>query len=221
MLAFLTILLMLIVAYAQFREGIFTALTVLINIVIAGVIAFNFWEPVADFLDPKLHGSFVGGWEDFFVLFILFSAALITLRIVTNNLAPTQIEFAATPNQFGGAFVGLCSGYLLAGFLTCMMQTLPWHEEFMGFAPRSSNEGPSRAFLPPDRVCLTMLRHLGAYPLASAEIDPGAKSPYDRYRTFDRGATFEQRYQRYRRYNNQRNAMPYQGELDGSLDRGS
>src|SRR5581483_9063318 len=41
MLAFLTILLMLIVAYAQFREGIFTALTVLINIVIAGVIAFN------------------------------------------------------------------------------------------------------------------------------------------------------------------------------------
>lgn len=217
MLGFITFLVMLAVAYAHFREGLFTALTTLVNVILAGLITFNFYEPLANLLDPLLARTPLAGIEDYFAMLFLFCVCLGLLRLVTNNLANRTLEFVPVFNQIGGAAVGLVTGYLACGFIVCVLQTLPWHENFMDFSPRSEKEGGLRRYFPPDRVWLSLMRHAGAGSLARRAPNPHAESAYDRYSTFDREGTFELRYLRHRRYGDARNPIPYQGELDNQL----
>lgn len=206
MLAFFSVVIMLIVAYAHFREGIFTAALMFINVFLAGLVTFNFYEPVAEFLDTILYNSFLSGYEDIFVLTCMFAGTLALLRAVTNNLSPTMTEFPGAVHQLGGGLFGLATGYLVSGFIVCALETLPWHENFMNFEPRAENEAPIRTILPPDRVWLALMRQAGAYAFAWTE-EKGkseAESNYDRYLTFDPDGTFEIRYQRYRRYGDKR-----------------
>ena len=54
MLTALCVLIMLAVGYAHLRDGTFTALCMLVNTVLAGLVAFWLFEPFADWLafDP-------------------------------------------------------------------------------------------------------------------------------------------------------------------------
>ncbi len=217
MLLVLTVLIMFIVAYAYFREGLFTSCAMLVNVVLAGVLTFNFYEPLAGALDATLDGSFLDGYQDFVVMVGLFAIVLGLLRMFTNNLANSLVEFSPLVQQFGGAAVGLLTGYLVAGFLVCALETLPWHKHFMDFEPRTANETELRRLLPADRVWLALMRHASAYAFAQDQDNPAAESVYDQYPTFDRSGTFEQRYYRYRRYSDGADPQPYLGELDKDL----
>jgi uncharacterized membrane protein required for colicin V production len=214
MVTFLTVLIMLIVAYAHFREGLFTATTMLVNVVIAGLIAFGFWEPLADVLDPVFAGGFLAGFEDLLALVAIFIITLVILRAITNRLAPSVVDFPGYFQQFGGALVGLLTGYLTAGFLMCVFQTLPWHENFMGFQPQGITQSGSRGVMPPDRVWLAMMRYAGAHALSWKINREETDSAYDRYLTFDPNGTFELRYLRYRRHGDKRGPLKYEGEFD-------
>lgn len=218
LLGFLTVVIMLLVAYAYLREGLFTACTMAINVLLAGLIAFNFWEPLAAILDPMLAGSFLHGYEDAFCLMLLFSVVLGLLRGATNNLARSRVQLEGWLQTGGGLVFGLITGYLVSGFLICMLQTLPWHENFMFFDPKYET-GPEhllRHVIPPDRVWLGLMHRAGAYPFSNRE-DPkpgGSGSYYDRYLTFDKYGTFEMRYARFRRYTDNREPLPYLGEFE-------
>jgi len=217
MLEFFTIVIMLIVAYAQWREGLFNAFCTVVNVILAGLIAFSFWEPLADILDSVLQRTFLSGYEDFVVLLALFAFALGMLRMIANNLCPHQVVYIGYVQQAGGALFGLIAGYLAAGFLLCALQTLPWHESFMNFKPREDNEPSTRSILPADRVWLSLMRFAGAHSFSWNEDNPEADDPADRYVTFDRSGTFELRYLRYRRYSEVRSPLPHQGEFNREL----
>ena len=221
MLVLLTILIMLSVAYAQCREGLFTSATLAVNVVLAGIVTFHFWEPLADELGGVLAGGILEGYEDALVLTLLFSCTLFLLRKAVGKLVPQGIYFPGYEQQVGGGLFGLATGYLVAGFLLCVLQTLPWHENFLEFTPKSDGEAALRRYLPPDRVWLGLMRHAGALPLAWKVEKEDADSPFDRYRTFDSAETFELRYLRYRRYGDKREPLKYDGELDRELHRGS
>ena len=220
MLIFMAVLIMLIVAYAQCREGVFTSATLCANVVLAGVLTFYFWEPLADVLGDLFAGGMLAGYEDALVLTVLFSCFVIMLRMAVNKLVPQAVYFPGYEQQVGGSLFGLVSGYLVAGFLLCVLQTLPWHENFLTFAPRSDGETALRSYLPPDRVWLALMRHAGAVPLAW-KVERDDENPFDRYGTFDGAGTFELRYLRYRRHGDKREALPYEGELDRELGKKS
>jgi Colicin V production protein len=223
LLGFVTVVIMLSVAYAYLREGLFTACTMAINVFLAGLVAFNFWEPLASILDPMLAGTFLHGYEDAFCLVPLFSLTLGFLRALTNNLAGSRVEFQGWLQSGGGILFGLITGYLVSGFLVCVLQTLPWHENFMFFEPKyeTGREHLFRHVLPPDRVWLGLMHRAGAYAFSNHEDPKQAASPlyYDRYVTFDKYGNFELRYARYRRYGDNRGPMPYVGEFDQQLAR--
>jgi hypothetical protein len=218
MLTAICVLMILAVGYAHMRDGLFTALCMLVNVLIAGVIAFGFFEPIADWLEGHVQGGSVAGYEDFIALVVLFAGSVIVLRSITNRLAPDMLDFPANA-QYGGAVFGLVTGYFAAGFILCAMQTLPWHENFLSFQPRLSNDSGPRSIFPPDRLWLAMMRYAGAHALAWEEDQADAENRYDRYRTFDRYGTFEQRYLRYRRFNETRGPMLYEKELERELYR--
>jgi hypothetical protein len=190
-LAFITLLIMLGVTYAYWHEGLLTTCTMCINVVIAGLVAFFFFEPIADQLD----GSFVSGYEDCLCLVFLFSLTLGLLRLTTNSIAYTDLDYPPLLLRGGVVVFGLLMGYLVAGFLLCAIQTLPLPEEFMGLEVRISETQPKslRRILPPDRVWLAMMHRAGAGPLSWREDNQG------RSRTFDPYCNFPLRYARYRR----------------------
>jgi hypothetical protein len=226
LLGFLSVLIILAVGYAYWREGVFTACLMFVNTFIAGLVAFNFWEPLADLLDPPFQGTFLSGYEDGLCLVALFAVTLGVLRTITNGLSRTEVQFIPWVRQAGGALFGFATGYLVAGFLLCVLQTLPWHENFMFFhAQYHPDEGGLRRIIPPDRAWLALMHRAGAYAFANEQdesaqdIDADLNSPYVKYKTFDKYGTFAIRYARYRRYNEEREALPYSGEFDFQLHR--
>ena len=199
MLTFFTLVIMGVVAVAFWREGLLHAVATCVNVLLAGLVAFNFWEPLAGLLEPLLHG-----YEDAVCLVALFGVTLGTLRIVANMLVKGHVRYHPLLRRGGCVCCGLLTGYLVAGFLVCVLQTLPWHRNFMGFNPDADaqNARTFRQLLPPDRVWLALLHRAGAYPFATGQG------------TFDRNGTFELRYARYRRYDDQGKTQPYQGEVE-------
>jgi hypothetical protein len=190
LLGVLTVLIMLMVTYAFWQEGVLTAFTMMCNVFAAGLVAFNFWEPIADALDPLLAGTFLHGYEDSVCLVLLFSLTLGLLRLATNNLANRLVDYHPVLQQVGSVVCGLLTGYLASGFLLCVLQTLPWHRNFMGFEAKVDPEAAGakiRRVLPPDRVWLALMQRASLFPLAQAPPP------------FDADGSFEDRYWRYRR----------------------
>jgi hypothetical protein len=192
-LALGTLLVMALVALVCWREGLLTAVTRFVNVLAAGLVAFSFWEPLADLLEPRC-----AGYEDGLCLMGLFALTLGALRLLTHFLAPQELDYPPALQRGGGAVFGLATGYLAAGFLLCVLQTLPWSEHFLFFDP--GRQGVVRAVLPPDRAWLALVQRTGADPFAD---------------------TFELRYARYRRAPPGGDGpRPYRGELDQELQRG-
>src|SRR5438128_1104209 len=128
MLIAFTIIIMLAVGYAYLSEGLFSACVMCVNVVLAGLIAFNFWEPLAQGFEGMVSGMFLVDYLDMLFLVGIFSLVLGLLRMATYNLAPSLVEYHGWVQSIGGAVVGLLIGYLVSGFLVCALQTLPWHE---------------------------------------------------------------------------------------------
>ena len=131
-----------------------TAFSLLINVFLAGTIAFNFFEPLAGMMEPTLSNTFFAGYEDAIGLFGIFTITLGILRTATNSISITLVQFPAPLQRPGGAIVGLAVGYFTAGFLVCVLQTLPWHQNFMSFdwETKGGAADSIRRLLPPDRV---------------------------------------------------------------------
>ncbi len=208
MLAFLSVLMVLALGYAYFVEGMFTAFLMCCNVFISGLVAFDFWEPIADQLEPSFRDTFLQGYEDAFALVLLFTVTLGALRLLTNNLSNTRIEFDERAQGIGGAILGLLTGYLTAGFLACVLQTMPFRTTFLGFDGRyDTQQSGLRRVLPPDRAWLALMHYAGAHSFSTGDNEP----------TFDQSGTFELRYARYRRYAEDAGPRVYGGELDQEM----
>src|SRR5208282_3948846 len=111
-----TIIIMLATAYAFLREGLFTAFTMFFNVFLSGLVAFNFFEPLADRLQRAFAGTFLLGYEDMLCLIGLFCITLGILRLATNTFANAVIDYPEMLQRAGGALFGLATGYLFCGF---------------------------------------------------------------------------------------------------------
>jgi hypothetical protein len=189
MLVAFTVLIMLIVAYSHVREGLFSATCMLVNVLLAGLIAINFWEPLADAVEAMVQRSPMQGYEDFCVLMLLYAVALGALRALSHGINNRIVEFIPVVNQLGAGAVGLVTGYLISGFIICAMETLPWHQNFLGFEPFTETEAGFRRYIPPDRVWLAMMHRAGRENFSRGDD-----------MTFDKEGNFESNYFRFRRH---------------------
>lgn len=200
-----TLILMFVVSYAFMVEGIFGAFTMFVNVLIAGLLAFNFWEPLAGSLEGTFFGTFLQGYEDALCLTGIFWLSLVFLRVATNQFAPAEIEVHPAVQRGGGALFGALTGYVVSGFLLCVFQTLPWQVHFLGFDAEYKAEEVTRAYIPADRVWLALMHRAGLFGFANGE-EP----------TFDPQGSFELRYARYRRVDSS-HPLQYYGEFDQDI----
>ena len=189
MLILFTLIVTAIIVYYHWHEGLFNAACLCVCVFLSGLFTFNFFEPLANWMESMIDRTPLQGFEDFLSMVILFCAALGLLRAATNAINNNEIEYQPLMNQIGAGVIALVTGYLLSGFLICAMETLPWGQNFLGFEPYQESEMKTRSYLPADRVWLALMHRAGAAPLSRGE---GSE-------TFDAEGAFESNYFQNRR----------------------
>jgi hypothetical protein len=123
-------LLILGMAYALSSEGLWGACLMFFNVVFAGLIAFNFYEPLAQLLAENV--TFLSGFADTLCLLGLFIVAVTILRLTTETLGPAMVRFPAPLYHLGRLFFGLACGALTVAILLLGFETAPVHKKIFG-----------------------------------------------------------------------------------------
>ena len=83
--------LMLGVTYALASEGLWGAALMFFNLLFSGLLAFNFYEPLANLLAQN--AAPVSGYADTLCLLGIFLVSLVILRVITESIAPAMVRF--------------------------------------------------------------------------------------------------------------------------------
>lgn len=126
-----TTVIILGIAYALISEGLWGSALMFFNILFAALIAFNFYEPLAQLLADNAGGS-MAVWADMLCLMGLFLITLILMRVITESVAPGMVRFPAPLYQLGRLAFGLCGALLTASILLLAFETAPVHKKVFG-----------------------------------------------------------------------------------------
>lgn len=131
---FLLLLIFAAVTWAVSAGGLWDAALMVFNVTFAGLIAMNFWEPLADWLEKSLPPA-LAGYVDVVVVLVLFTVALFTIRAAIEYVSPAAIRFPGPLYSIGRWFFGAWAAAVVVGFLAAVWQMAPLSETFMGYNP--------------------------------------------------------------------------------------
>jgi hypothetical protein len=123
-------LLILGMTYALSSEGLWGACLMFFNVVFGGLIAFNFYEPLAKLLAENV--PFLAGHADSICLLGLFLVATLLLRLTTETLAPAMVRFPTPIYHLGRLGFGLACGALTVAILLLGFETAAVHKKVFG-----------------------------------------------------------------------------------------
>lgn len=149
-----------IIVWCVAAEGLWGAAHTFLCVLISGLLAMNFFEPLAGFLDGLLGGW--KGYSDIVALLGLFIGFIFALRLGTEQLSPTFIQLPSTVDQVGRWVFSTLTGYVTMAVLLTSMHTAPLPREFLGFKPEQA------AFfgLAPDRQWLGFTQYVTEKPFS-------------------------------------------------------
>jgi hypothetical protein len=119
----LMILMAFICIAMMWTEGMWGNAITSINVIFAAMLAMNFYEPVATFMEARLP-SFTY-LLDFVCQWFLFAVALSVLRITTDQASQHQVRFKMPLEQAGRAIFAVATAWVLICFTTATMHTAP------------------------------------------------------------------------------------------------
>ncbi len=187
-----------------YTEGMWGNAVRLVDVVFAGLLATNYWEPLSRFLEGRFP-TFTFFW-DFLSLWIVFCVSFIVLRVLTDFASRVKVRFLKIAEQIGSAFFALWIGYVMVCFTMFTLHTAPLGERFMGggFQP---GEGNFILGLAPDLQWAGFAQKMSRGPfsrgLAEDELDEYGQAEDEREaRTavFDREGDFVPKYAARRRW---------------------
>jgi hypothetical protein len=159
-----------IVAGLSARQGLWSSAINVINITMAGLIATNYFEPLAKLADS-------GGTNymmDSIMLWALFALSFIILRLITQSLSNHDVHFIKPVDLIGRAALGIWAGWVFVCFAAFAMVTAP-----IGAQPLGAWESPdAKSFLvfSPERMWMAFAqsRSMGALSNSNsgAELHP-------------------------------------------------
>ena len=153
------------VTYMVASDGPWGAAITLISVLFAGLLAMNFFEPVANYLQTNVIGSFE--WQsrwDVIALLGLFSLFVTLFKMMGETLLPTYAEVNTLLYEGGRWGFGLFSGYVVMAILLTALHVAPLPREFAGFTPERNNFFEVTA---PDRQWLAFTQYVSEYGLRS------------------------------------------------------
>jgi hypothetical protein len=174
------------VTAALWKEGIWSSLVMLLNVVLAATVATAWYEKLVAVLEPRLP-SFTY-LLDFVALWGLFCLLLLGLREATDRISRTRVKLRRPVELFGGPLVAALVGWVMICFTAATLHTAPVPRDVVQPTPEA------RMFfgLAPDRRWLAWVRGSSLRgPFARPVPDDAFASPDH---AFDSHADFILRY---------------------------
>jgi hypothetical protein len=139
-----------------FNEGLWGACIMFCNVLMAGVLATNLFEPVANWLESMMSGYTY--FCDFLALWICFAVFLTIFRLATDFLSRHHMRFKKPVDIAGGVVFAVGVAWLMVQFTLFTFHTAPLGRNFLGFQERPE----TRMFfgLAPDRNWLAFMHSL-------------------------------------------------------------
>jgi hypothetical protein len=137
-----------VVTWCVASDGAWGAAFTFLSVLFAGLLAMNFFEPFAVFLENNVSSS--PAWSsrwDFIALVGLFAAFVFGLRYLTEYVAPTFMNVHPLVYEGGRWAFGLATGWLTMAILLTALHTAPLPrtvtsssvEEFLSFRAERGN----------------------------------------------------------------------------------
>ena len=181
---FILIFFLLFMALYWASQGFYSAFLHFCLVIVAGAIAFAFWEPVAMLLFnfiPRIAPVIWG-----IALLVPFLVVLSALRLIVDKLLPGNMQFMHAVSLVGGGFFGVASGILTAGLVIIGLGFLPLGASLAGYQPHETGprgqvqSSDQRLWINADGIAAAVFTELsrnafhpigGRYTLAQAHPD--------------------------------------------------
>lgn len=151
-----------LVTWCVASEGVWGAVLVFLCTLLSGLLAMNFFEPLAALLESFLPTAY-RGHADSVALVGLFIAFAFGLRMATEQIAPVFITLPDMAESIGRWAFALATGYITAAFLLTAVHTAFIPREYLGFTA----EGPNFFGLNIDRQWLGFTQYVSEKSLAN------------------------------------------------------
>ncbi len=121
-------------------SGLWTNTLTLVNVITAALLATNYFEPLADWLDRQ--NSQPTYAYDFLSLWLIFAVSFTLLRMATDFMSPVKVEFHKLVDRIGGGIMALWASWVLVCFIAMTLHTAPLSRHFLrgSFQPRPESE---------------------------------------------------------------------------------
>ncbi len=213
----LTILFLLIFTgclAALYTEGMWGNAIRLINVVTAALLATNYWEPAARWLEG--FSEFLATCTyfcDFLALWGLFVVFMVVFRLITDTLSRVKVRFLKIADRIGSVVFAVWIGWVMVCFTAMSLHMAPMGRNFFfgGFVPEQRAE----RFLCPEMKWLGFMQKQSRGALCrTAKKEDIQREPAwenDKTRTFDPRGEFMPKYATRRAklegYNDEHNAL--------------
>ncbi len=190
MLVTLVLAVIFIAAVAMLRkEGLWSNTLTLINVLAAGTIATNTYEPVSAWLNTQLP-SYEFFWE-FLAIWGVFVVSYSILRLIANFTSLVRLRFFKPVETIGGILLAVAVGWSLVCFTTFALHTAPLRRHFLrgAFMPE---DGSTMFVGKPDIKWMEFTKQISKKALSATGPDGGVKE-------FDPDSSFPKRYLERRR----------------------
>jgi hypothetical protein len=128
--SFLMYLVMLACIGFSVGEGMWSNGLRLINLVTAALLAMNFYEPVANWLESNFGASYTYWW-DFIALWGVFALSLVILRAATDQVSRVKVKFLRVVDRVGSVVLSIVIGWIMVCFVITTLHASPMSRAFL------------------------------------------------------------------------------------------
>jgi hypothetical protein len=118
-----------LMTYVVSSEGLWGSALMFFNVLFSGMIAFNFYEPLARLIDSTGIGW---GFSDTLSLMSIFCVSLLLLRMTTETLAPAMVRFPVPIYHAGRLLFALGTSLVTMAILILAFHVAPVHKKIFG-----------------------------------------------------------------------------------------
>lgn len=171
MISYLLLGLFIAVAFALWREGLWSAAIMLLNLLLAATFATAWYERLVAFLMGRM--ASYDYLLDFIALWGLFAITLLVLREVTDRVSRRKVRFRKPVEMFGCPVVAAVASWIFVCFTAASLHTAAVPRDVIQATP----EATMFFGLEPDRRWLQWVRGStagGPFAVAKNGFDPEA-----------------------------------------------